>query len=147
MHSSTEKFGVKASDVAAKVIDGEAIIINLSTGMYYSLDQVGAFVWRLVERQSSLEEMTHEVSEGYRIDSEKAAQDIQNLMTSLLEEGLISPADVLNGQVAIEASEKPKGGCYQSPNLMKYHDMAELFALDPPLPEMPNTLELSDKEE
>ena len=31
-------------EVAAKVMDGEAILINLSNGIYYSMDKVGAVV-------------------------------------------------------------------------------------------------------
>ncbi len=36
--------------VAAKVFDGEAIIMNLTTGMYFSADKVGASVWELIEK-------------------------------------------------------------------------------------------------
>ena len=32
-------------EVAAKVLDGEAILINLSNGAYYSTDKRGAFIW------------------------------------------------------------------------------------------------------
>ena len=42
----TEKF-VRANpdEVAAKVVQGEAIIINLATGVYYSMTGVGAAAW------------------------------------------------------------------------------------------------------
>ena len=42
MSGLPERFRVNTEEVAAKVIDGEAIIINLTTGVYYSMDGVGA---------------------------------------------------------------------------------------------------------
>jgi len=36
-------------DVVAKVLDGEAIMIDLPKGIYYSLDGVGGRVWELLE--------------------------------------------------------------------------------------------------
>ena len=33
------------AEVAAKVMDGEAILINLANGMYYSMDGAGGFLW------------------------------------------------------------------------------------------------------
>jgi hypothetical protein len=38
-------------EVAAKGIDGEAILINLSNGIYYSLDNVGGLIWELIDRE------------------------------------------------------------------------------------------------
>ena len=37
------------AEVAAKDVDGEAVLINLTNGMYYSMDLVGGFVWSLIE--------------------------------------------------------------------------------------------------
>ena len=38
---------INAPDVVHEVIDGEAIMINMTTGSYYSLDGVGAAVWEI----------------------------------------------------------------------------------------------------
>ena len=44
-------------EVASELIDGEAIIIDLSTGMYFSLDRVGGRIWALLANQTSLGEI------------------------------------------------------------------------------------------
>ena len=44
-------------EVAAKVMDGEAILINLSNGMYYSMDKVGGFIWELIEGGYSIQQV------------------------------------------------------------------------------------------
>ena len=53
---ATRRFRVNEKLVTSKMIDGEAIIINLATGMYHSLDKTGATVWVLVGAGYSIEE-------------------------------------------------------------------------------------------
>ena len=36
-------------EVAVKIMDGEAIFINLSSGVYYSMDSIGAIIWEMIE--------------------------------------------------------------------------------------------------
>ena len=43
--------------VAAEVIDGEAIMINLANATYYSIAGVGAFIWELLVERCSLDEI------------------------------------------------------------------------------------------
>ena len=50
-------FRPREEEVASKVIDGEAIIINLANGVYYSMDKVGALVWDLLQTGYSLDEV------------------------------------------------------------------------------------------
>ena len=50
-------------DVAAKMVDGEAILINVTNGMYYSTDQVGGFVWSMIEDQQGLEDIVAAVAQ------------------------------------------------------------------------------------
>jgi len=47
MLSSATRFQMNDTEVTATVIDGEAIMINLSSGVYYSTDAVGARIWEL----------------------------------------------------------------------------------------------------
>ena len=42
-------------EVAAKVVQGEAIIINLASGVYYSMTGVGAAAWGLLEATGDVE--------------------------------------------------------------------------------------------
>src|SRR4029450_13507670 len=43
------RYRVNSPQVINETIDGEAIMINLATGSYYSLDRVGGDVWTLLE--------------------------------------------------------------------------------------------------
>ncbi len=39
-------------EVIFRELDGEAVILNLDTGIYFGLDAVGTRIWRLIEERS-----------------------------------------------------------------------------------------------
>ena len=120
--------------VAAKIMDGEAILINLSTGLYYSVGGTGGLIWSLIENQHSLSEIAGVLSEQFGVNKDEISKDIEKLASELLTENLIavSDADTAVGDVTPETAGLPDS--YTAPKLQKYDDMADMFALDPPLP-------------
>ena len=135
---TNNRFQVNEGEVAAKVMDGEAIIINLSNGVYYSLNGAGGLIWSLIEGGHSPAETAEAVCVQYDILAERAKVDVQSIVEELLREGLL---ELANDRDPVEGvDEKPENGrmAYEPPRLIKYDDMAELFALDPPLPALPD---------
>lgn len=132
-----ERLKVREEGIAADVVDGEAVIINLNSGMYYSFDNVGALIWSLVEQGRPLADIADSIVRIHEVGDEQARQDLQTIAARLLEEELVS---VDSGTTA-PTGDLPAGGAdrlpYVTPTLTKFDDMAELFALDPPLPELP----------
>ena len=126
------------TEVAAKVIDGEAIIMNLSNGLYFSMEHVGAAVWELVERECSLGEMVEAIVDRYDTDTETASADVLRLVNELLREALVVTTEKApeGGMPVGTPSESLASG---APVLNKYSDMADLLALDPPMPGLGDT--------
>ena len=123
-----------AAAVAAKVIDGEAIIMNLNNGAYYSMDGVGAVIWELIEGGHSAEAIRDGVASRYALPVESVQADVQRLLDELLAEQLIVAAAAgpeANGNPGATASAT---AAYAAPVLNKYTEMADLLALDPPMP-------------
>jgi hypothetical protein len=126
----------KEQEVASKVVDGEAILINLSTGMYYSMENVSGLVWSMIVAGSSVARIAAVISDRYSIPLAQAENDVRALVEELLAEGLIVVGEAEVGSSSAPALDEV-GGRYEPPRLVKYDDMAEMFALDPPLPELP----------
>ena len=126
-------------EVTSKVMDGEAIMINLANGMYYSMDQVGGKIWECIEQEQSLEQIIQAVVTSYDISQEQAKRDIERLAGQLLEENLIVLKE--NGESThLNCGEKPQNTLpYETPSLNIYRDMGDLLALDPPMPGMAET--------
>ena len=72
-----------------KVIDGEAIIINLANGVYYSMDKVGALVWDLLQAGHTLEDVIAAVTGRYDVPREQAESNVQELVQELVQENLV----------------------------------------------------------
>jgi hypothetical protein len=132
-------FRPREEEVAAKVIDGEAIIINLANGVYYSMDKVGAFVWDLLQSGYTLEDVIAAVTTRYDVSREQAESNVSELVHELVQENLVVASE--NGvsaaaQRQIEEQEKVP---YELPKLNIYRDMGDLLALDPPVPGLGET--------
>lgn len=122
--------------VAAKVLDGEAIMINLAKGTYYSLDEVGTLVWELIEREHTLGHITEVITRRFQVSPEAAGTDVQRLVEEMLDEGIVVRVDEKERQDAappMSESESRKLA-YRPPELSIYRDMADLLALEPPTP-------------
>ena len=132
MVSSQSRLKVNVSDIAAKVIDGEAILINVANGMYYSMDNAGAVVWELIQEGHSLAQISECIAARYDASLETIRADIERLGDELVERNIVAldtePALPLDVQTP--SSKQP----YNAPVLNSYDDMSDLLALDPPMP-------------
>lgn len=120
--------------VAAKVMDGEAVIIDLITGTYYSLAGTGGRAWQLLEAGASVAHTVEVVAAEYNADGSRVAEDVRVLVSQLVDEQLMTPSP--SGLQREEAVPPASGlsGEYQTPELQIYRDMQDLLALDPPMP-------------
>jgi hypothetical protein len=126
----------KSEEVVAKVMDGEAIIINLATGVYYSLDHAGVAMWERMEAGWRLDEIAAAIAVRYEVSPEHARRDVQQLAAELLHEDIVAPLDAADAPGgADEATSTPKLP-YTPPTLHAYRDMEDLLALDPPTPSL-----------
>ncbi len=127
-------------EVTSKVMDGEAIMINLANGIYYSMDKVGGKVWECIEQEQSLEQIIQAVVTSYDISQEQAKKDIESLAGQLLEENLIVLIKENGKSTHLNCGENPQNTLpYETPSLNIYRDMGDLLALDPPMRGMAET--------
>ena len=134
MLAPESRFVVNTPGVAAKVIEGEAIIMNLSTGMYYSMDGVGALLWEWVERGHSVGEIVDGLADRYETSISQVQADVEHLLDQVIQEGLVSIASAGSATPGMIGPPADSRLPYRSPELIRYSDMAELLALDPPMP-------------
>jgi hypothetical protein len=120
--------------VAAEVLDGEAIIINLATGIYYSMDGVGGSTWALIEAGRSLAEIVAAMAARYDVSPERADEDLRKVVEELVREELVTVSDRERAAPSQPPAEQSLP--YDPPELKIYRDMGDLLALDPHLPGM-----------
>lgn len=135
MFQSNDSLEVDLERAAGDVIDGEAIIINLATGVYYSMQGIGGDIWSMIDGRRTVAAMRDEIVARYDVDVERAHDDLNAVLRELFDEGLIRIAS--NGNRPLSpAPIVAEKRAYERPQLQVYRDMQELLALDPPAPGM-----------
>ena len=76
-------------DAACQPVGDEAILINLNTGAYYSLNETGAMFWQLLDGQRTIADCARLIALDYEAAVEMIETDLLELATELNEEGLI----------------------------------------------------------
>ena len=70
-------------------MDGEAVILNLDSGTYFSLNSVGARIWELIQSARPVSEIRDAIIGEYEVEPEVAERDVLALLGALLEHKLI----------------------------------------------------------
>lgn len=83
---------VVAADVVSRDLDGETVILNLDTGLYFGLDPVGTTIWNRLREASSLREVLNDVLAEYDVAPEVAAADLLRLAGEFVSKGLVQLA-------------------------------------------------------
>lgn len=78
------------SDIAFRDIAGEAVVLNLSTGIYFGLDAVGTRIWHLLAEHGSSEPVVSALLAEYDVEEERLRRDIEALLHQLLDKGLVA---------------------------------------------------------
>ena len=58
MISAETRLRINEEEIAAQIIDAEAVLINLGTGMYYTMDGTGCEVWAMIESNRARDGLT-----------------------------------------------------------------------------------------
>jgi len=129
------RFEVNEELVAAKVMDGEVVVINLSTGSYYTGNGVAGALWPLIEGRSPVAAMVELLCSHYDVAPVQAAADLGQLLHHLEAEQIIRPAVAGPSSAPADAAPAERQP-YQAPVIEVFRDMAQLLALDPPMPDV-----------
>jgi coenzyme PQQ synthesis protein D (PqqD) len=128
--------GYRVNDprVMHETIEGEVIVVNLTSGSYYSLRASAAEVWHALERGLREDAIADSVAARYEGAPAEIRAAVSELLRELSEEGLIEswngagkarPAEV--SPAHDDRSREP----FQPPVLEKHTDMQDLILLDP----------------
>jgi len=123
---------VNAPQVIHESIEGEVIIINLTTGNYYSVKGSGAEVWALIDGFPGVTRA--DLTGALELRFEGSPSEIESLLDSFLgdlrAEGLVTDADASGNPFVPPAASGSKQP-FSAPLLEKYTDMQDLVLLDP----------------
>lgn len=80
-------------DVVFRALDGEAVILDLTSGIYFGLNQVGTRIWQLVDEGLAVEAIVDRLAAEYDAPRATIQADVARLLDALRSRRLIRPAD------------------------------------------------------
>lgn len=84
---------VATRDQVSGEVSGEVVILNLKNGIYYSLNDVGTYVWKLIQEPRTVADIVDRLLEVYDVEADRCQEDLQALLQKLAAEGLIDVTD------------------------------------------------------
>mgnify|MGYP003454844759 CR=1 FL=1 len=80
---------VKPHDsVIGEVVNGEAVLLHLDTGKYFSLHPTGTRMWQLLGELGDVEQVASKLEAEFKVDPAVLRQDLAELIDTLLARGL-----------------------------------------------------------
>jgi len=122
-------YRVNSPAVASEIIDGEAVIMHLGSGQYFSTQGVGGVIWAMIEDGRSRDDILAVLGARYDGDPTAIAAALDEFVLQLERHELIAPGEPAsrNGGPPRPAGHEP----FVAPVLNVYTDMQDLLLLDP----------------
>jgi hypothetical protein len=125
-----KQWALNAPSVVSETIEGEAIVINLETGCYYSLAGIAGEWWDFLLESGRCDQARSWLASRYDAPPDALVAAWDEFVGKLVDEQLIREVPP-----QVEAGELPPPGgmkqTFAAPLIHKFEDMKEMLLLDP----------------
>ena len=70
-------------------MDGETVLLDLSSGRYYTLNRVGSVIWEQCTGDKTISDIQAVLCDRFDVAPERALDDLVTLANDLTQEGLL----------------------------------------------------------
>ena len=85
---SSESILVAAANQVSCDVDDEAALLNLDTGVYYGLNPLGAYIWKLVQSPVTFRALRERLSDEFPAEP-NIDQDLRQFLDEMVNAGLV----------------------------------------------------------
>ena len=79
----------KNEEIASSELDGEVCIFDPNSGMYFNLNDTASFIWKSIEKNTSLESIISKVKDEFNGDYELIEKEVIEFLKSSVQKGLL----------------------------------------------------------
>jgi len=142
MNPTQQNWRINTAKVIHETVEGETLIINTETGVYYSTSGSGAVLWQLLNRGLDVGAMVEQFLQQYSgtPEAEEIREEIARFVGELQQEDLlvlVAEEDARSQyEMKTETDSLPVGQAtitspFAAPILYKFTDMEEILLIDP----------------
>jgi hypothetical protein len=71
----------------------EVVVLDLNSGTYYGLDDLGTRIWNLIEQPASLAMIRETIMSEYDVDADTCDRDVLAFLNKMQAAGLVEVGD------------------------------------------------------
>ena len=75
--------------IAYRIVDGEAVILNLKNNELNILNPVATFIWEHLNGYTQLDEIVNKLSEEFNVDYKTAEKDCMDFISQVKDKGIV----------------------------------------------------------
>lgn len=79
----------KSPNAIESEIDGDVVLMNLDNNEYYSMDNIGSTIWKMLEEPKTIAEILEQLMEIYDVSAETCEKDTMKFLNQLLDKKII----------------------------------------------------------
>jgi hypothetical protein len=113
-----------------ETVDGEALIMDMVKGTYYSCVGSSAYAWNLLSHGVPVADVVTDLAARYSLTDGDAQRDVDDFVQSLVTEEMLVASDALVPDTD-EAVAPVAPSAYSTLALERFTDLADLILLDP----------------
>lgn len=80
-------------DLVVEQVDDEFLVLDLRGNEYFGLNAVARHIWAAIDAGKTFDAIAGSVCQEFEVERERAAADVADFVTSLLEQRLVSRVD------------------------------------------------------
>lgn len=84
-----DTLAMASADAVACDLEGEVVILNVETAVYFGLNPVGSEIWKLIQQSRSVEEIVADLVARYPVDRARCESEVVSLLQELAKHGLV----------------------------------------------------------
>ena len=81
-------------------LNGEVVLLELRSGVYYGLNASGSVIWKLIQKETTVGQILETLLKKYDVAPDRCERDLCALLQDLCAAGLIEIQDAKTGQTS-----------------------------------------------
>lgn len=79
----------KAENVVSRRIDDETVLLNLKSNVYYSMDEIGTYIWEKIDGVKSMADIADDMRKEYEVGEGEPEKSVRAFIDDLKKEKLL----------------------------------------------------------
>ena len=83
------RYFIQNRDIAYRVVDGEAVLVDPDNAYVRVLNETGSFIWKLCRRKRGIDDLAREISGKFDVKRTDAKTDVSKFLSDMKKRGMI----------------------------------------------------------